>query len=198
MTGHVTFTHEIDSLHNFNVSQPCPFSALPNGDDLETGTMGRPDKPGAPATDYEEIWRYLPLHEGPGGSGHGISWILESDNGVLRDGQNHIIKTFLARIGDAYLVMQQDKTHTIIRTSEGEWTVKITGGEVSARREHFNHAWKKKYALGPRGSDLPSMIKGLSGEGKGSWCIPGEKVNIESRRYIVRAYERWGTYRAGL
>lgn len=197
-TGHVTFTHEIDSNHNFNVSQPCPFTVLSNGDDLETGTMGRPDKPGAPATDYEEVWRYLSLHEGPGGPGHGISWILESDNGVLREGQNHYTKTFLARIGDAYLVMQQDKTHTITRTAQGEWTVKVTGGDVSARREHFDHGWKEIYALGPRRADLPSMVNGLAGESEGPWCIPGRTINVLGQQYVVRAFERWGLYRARL
>lgn len=158
--------------------------------------MGRPDKAGAPATDYEEVWRYLPLNEGPERPGHGISWILESDSGVLREGQSHFTKAFLARIGDAYLVMQQDKTHTITRMAQGEWTVKVTGGDVSARREHYDHGWKQIHALGPRNADLPSMANGLAGEGEGSWCIPGETVNVHGQQYIVRAFERWEMYRA--
>ncbi|KAJ5666165.1 uncharacterized protein N7477_008613 [Penicillium maclennaniae] len=56
----VIFTHVIDSLLNFNVSEPCPFVALSNGDVMETGTMPRPDRPGAPMTSYEEVWRYHP------------------------------------------------------------------------------------------------------------------------------------------
>ena len=83
MIGRVTFTHEIDSLYKFNVSQLCPFSVLPNRDDLETGTMSRPDKAEAPTIAYEEVWRYLPLQQVIGGSHHGISWILESENRIL-------------------------------------------------------------------------------------------------------------------
>lgn len=46
--GRLVFTYTIDSHNNFNISDPCPFIPLPNGDDLETGAMPRSDKPGAP------------------------------------------------------------------------------------------------------------------------------------------------------
>ncbi|KAJ5479226.1 hypothetical protein N7530_004735 [Penicillium desertorum] len=158
----VVFTHEIDSHHNFNVSNPCPFIPLANGDDLETGTMARPDVPGAPMTDYEEVWRYLPFREGPEGSGRGLSWILESDEGVLEEGQHKVTKTFLAKMGGSYLVLCQKQIHVVRQTPLGERTVQITGEGVSARREEWtDDHWEIKYALGPNNDSLPSMTNGL-------------------------------------
>lgn len=181
------FTHEIDSHHNFNVSNPCPFIPLPNGDDLETGTMARSDVPGAPMTDYEEVWRYLPVREGQEGSGRGLSWILESDEGVLEEGQHQVSKVFLAQIGGSYLVLHQKQIHVVTRTSLGERAVQITGEEVSARREEWTDGhWEIRYALGPSSVGLASMARGLDVEMRGRKS--GDKVTIAGSHFIVRAY----------
>ena len=186
-TGCVVFTHEIDSHHNFNVSNPCPFIPLPNGDELETGSMARPDVPGAPITDYEEVWRYLPFREGPEGPGRGLSWILESDEGVLEEGQHKITKMFLARIGGSYLVLRQKQIHVVRQALPGERAVQITGEEVSARREEWtDDHWEIKYALGPSNDSLPSMTNGLDVEIRGHKC--GEKVTVGGCDFIVRAF----------
>ncbi|KAJ5213629.1 hypothetical protein N7449_000798 [Penicillium cf. viridicatum] len=183
----VVFTHEIDSHYNFNISNPCLFIPLPNGDDLETGTMTRPDVPGEPTTDYEEVWRYLPFREGPEGPGHGLSWILESDEGVLGDGHHQVTKVSLAQIGGSYLVLHQKQIHVVGQTLLGERVVQITGEEVSARREEWTDGhWEVKYALGPGSDGLPSMANGLDVEMRGRKS--GEKVTVGGWDFIVRAY----------
>ncbi|CRL25920.1 unnamed protein product [Penicillium camemberti] len=187
----VVFTHEIDSHHNFNISNPCPFIPLPNGDDLETGTMARPDVPGAPMTDYEEVWRYLPFREGPEGPGRGLSWILESDEGVLEEGRHQVTKMFLAQIGGSYLVFYQKQIHVVGQTPLRERAVQITGEEVSARREEWTDGhWEVKYALGPGSDGLPSMANGLDVKMRG--CKSGEKVTVGGWDFIVRAYAAHG------
>ncbi|KAJ5407875.1 hypothetical protein N7509_001758 [Penicillium cosmopolitanum] len=149
---HIIFTHDIDSHLNFNVSEPCPFTALPNGDDMETGTMRRSDRQGAPMTDYEEVWRYLPLKFVPENSGGNTAWVLESVDGSLAESQNLVIKQFLAKVGRFYLVQQQQKTRVRTLSDDGKWTVKITGGPVSARREEWTgDCWEEIYVLGPHG-----------------------------------------------
>ena len=188
--GRVIFTHDIDSHHNFNVSEPCPFLALPNGDDMETGTMRRPDRPGAPMADYEEIWRYLPWRDVPEESGGNTSWVLESVDCVLGEGQHLITKQFLAKVGGFYLVQQQEQTHVKTQSAEGEWTVKSIGEQVSARREEWlGDHWAEKYVLGPQGKKLPSMAKDLIGKGQSLWWTPGEKVTIRDSQYLVRELE---------
>lgn len=152
--------------------------------------MPRPDLPGSPVTEYEEVWRELPFREGPEGPKRGISWVLESDDGNLgeTEGEVMVTKTFLGRIWGTYLALQQVQTHTRGRDSSGRWEISKTGREVSARREEWNSGWSERYAVGtPTG--LPSMIEGLNGEGEGPWRQPGEKVRIDGKWYIVRAFE---------
>ncbi|CAI7569384.1 unnamed protein product [Penicillium glandicola] len=183
----VVFTHEIDSHHNFNVSNPCPFIPLPDGDILETGTMARPDVPGTPMTDYEEVWRYIPFPKGPEGPGRGLSWILESDEGILEEGQHEVTKLFIGQIGGFYLVLHQKQTHVVTRTPLGELAVQITGEEVSARREEWMDGhWDIKYALGSSCDSLPSMANGLDVEIRGRKS--GDKVTIGGSDFIVRGY----------
>ena len=148
--------------------------------------MARVDVPGAVMTDYEEVWRYLPFREGPDGPGRGLSWILESCEGVLEEGQHKVTKLFLAQIGGSYLVLYQKQIHMVRRTSLGEWVVQITGEEVSARREEWtNDQWEIKYALGPASDGLPSMANGLDAAMRGRKC--GEKLAIGGCDFIVRA-----------
>lgn len=185
------FTHELDS-HNAFESVDCgTFVTLPNGDDLETGSMPRPDLPGAPMTEYEEVWRELPFKEGPEGPERGISWILESDDRELgeKEGDVTVMKTFLGRIWGTYLALQQEQVHTRRKDQAGGWTVSKTGAEVSARREEWSSGWSARYVVGPGGDTLPSMMKGFEGESQGSWRVPGGKVMVQGRPYIVRAFE---------
>jgi hypothetical protein len=189
----VSFTHELDSHDAFESVDCGTFVTLPNGDDLETGSMPRPDLPGVPETEYEEVWRELPFREGPEGPGKGISWVLESDDGELEgeEGEVTVVKTFLGRLWGTYLALQQTQTHSRQRSSSGQWIVKKTGAAVSARREEWGLAqgWGDRYVVGPVGDALPSTRSGLESEGQGPWRVPGEKVKIQGKTYIVRAFE---------
>ncbi|KAJ5771795.1 hypothetical protein N7520_002324 [Penicillium odoratum] len=182
------FTRELDSLNEIGIVDVGNFSPLPNGDDLECGEMPRADLPGAPMTGFEEVWRELPFREGPEGAKRGISWILESDDPMeFREGEEiSVTKMFLGRIWGTYLAFRQVQTHT--RQKEGgELVVKRTGAEVSARREEWSSgSWEEKYLVGPDGGAVPSM-SGFDVEEKG-WKV-GERVVIDQRSYIVRAFE---------
>lgn len=189
----VSFSHELDSHDTFESVDCGTFVTLPNGDDLETGSMPRPDLPGAPETEYEEVWRELPFREGPEGPGKGISWVLESDDGELEgeEGEVTVDKTFLGRLWGTYLALQQTQIYTRQRSSSGQWIVKKTGAAVSARREEWGstQAWGDRYVVGPAGDTLPSIRAGLESEGQGSWRVPGEKVEVQGKTYIVRVFE---------
>lgn len=142
-------------------------------------------------TDYEEVWRYLPFREGPEGPGRGLSWILESDEGVLEEGRHQVTKMFLAQIGGSYLVFYQKQIHVVGQTPLRERAVQITGEEVSARREEWTDGhWEVKYALGPGSDGLPSMANGLDVKMRG--CKSGEKVTVGGWDFIVRAYAAHG------
>lgn len=154
--------------------------------------MPRPDLPGAPVTEYEEVWRELPFKEGPEGPRKGIAWVLESDDGGLSEGAEgevRVTKTFLGRIWGVYLALQQCQTHVRQRDEAGNWVVRKTGDVVSARREEWSSGWVERYVVGPEGHALPSMISGLEGEGQDSWRVPGEKAAIRGRPFVVRAFE---------
>lgn len=145
-------------------------------------------------TDYEEIWRYLPIRKSPEGPGNGVAWVLESDDGDLGEGQYNITKVFMGRIGGTYLVLYQEQTHVRSRSSGGEWSDKITGGDVSSRLEEWiDGHWKVKYALGPKSGSLPSMIKGIEGVGQGMRRASGERVIVDGQPYIVRAFDNLGS-----
>ncbi|EPS27996.1 hypothetical protein PDE_02941 [Penicillium oxalicum 114-2] len=187
----VTFTHEIDSHNAFDSVDSGTFVTLPNGDDLETGSMPRPDLPGAPETEYEEVWRELPFTPGPKGAPKEIAWVLESEDGDQdTEGEFAVTKTFLGRLWGTYLALEQAQVHTRRKDSSGEWTVKKTGTEVSARREEWSSGWEDRYVIGGSGPSLLSMKSGFDvDDGKPRWSKPGEKVNLQGRSYIVRAFE---------
>ncbi|KAK2808605.1 hypothetical protein FQN49_008704, partial [Arthroderma sp. PD_2] len=100
----VVFTHAIDSLQLFDTADIGTFKVLPNGDDFESGKMGRQDLPGAPVCEYEEIWRKIELPEAAP-KGRGYSWILESEATLpnvktleLDAKEIKVVKTFLGRV----------------------------------------------------------------------------------------------------
>ncbi|KAJ5503568.1 Cytochrome P450 [Penicillium fimorum] len=188
----VTFSHELDSHNAFETIDCGTFVPLPNGDDLEMGSMPRHDLPGAPDKEYEEVWRELPFREGPEGPDKGLSWVLESDDGDLGSGEGEVTvtKTFIGRIWGTYLALSQEQTHTRQKTPSGDLVVKKSGADVSARREEWSSGWNEKYLVGEAAGSLPSMMVGFDEEGKGSWKIPGEKVEVQGKKYIVRAFEK--------
>ncbi|GAB1214309.1 hypothetical protein ATERTT37_003471 [Aspergillus terreus] len=185
----VQFTHELDSHNSFDAVDCGTFSTLPNGDDLETGSMPRPDLPGAPVTEYEEVWRELPFRPGPEGSQRGLSWVLESKGpevSSVGEGGVRVERTFLARIWGTYLALRQ--VQTIVRSGSG---VSVKSGEdVSARREEWDEStgWTAKYVLGKDGESLPSMAD-VAHEGEGEWRTLGGMVRIQEAEYTVRAFE---------
>ena len=63
-----------------------------------------------------------------------------------------------------------------------------TGADVSARREEWSSGWKERYVVGAAGNELPSMTA-LQNEAIESWREPGERVNIQGKLFIVRAFE---------
>lgn len=189
-TVKVSFTHELDS-HNAFESVDCgTFEPLSPGVDKETGSMPNYDQPGAPMMEYVEIWQELSFRGGPEGALKGISWVLESDDGVVSEGEQEVsvTKTFLGRIWGTYLALRQTQLHKRHKDSSGNWIVSKSGHDVSARREEWESGWIEKVAFGGDREFLPS-ITDIEGEGKGSWRVPGEKVTIKGKSYIVRAFE---------
>lgn len=186
----VSFSHELDSHDAFESIDCGTFVSLPNGDDLETGTMPRPDIPGTPETEYEEVWRELPFREGPEGSQKGLSWILESaDEDVKEEGETTITKTFIGRIWGTYLALQQVQTLKKEKDSTGNMVVKKSGADVSARREEWDSGWKVKYAVGGLSDTLPSMAGEFEKGITGSLKFTGEKILVQGKPFVVRAYE---------
>lgn len=210
----VLFTHFLDSYNQFSTVDCGIFVNLPNGDQLETGTM--PRKPGGSPLPYEEIWRDLPPLEGPEDVSTNISrtrkaqaWILESlnmDDKRAADTESTEIKIFLARLGGTFLALQQAQTSGSAECTVGNLGNK-TGGEVSALLEEWRGdpalessqqkpKWVTKYALGSQATDLPSLStrpdSRFLGEGEGAWRQVGGIVWVLDRQYTVRAYEESG------
>lgn len=187
----VAFTHTLDS-HNAFESVDCgTFVSLSNGDDLETGSMPRPDLPGNPLTDYEEVWRELPFRLGPEGPNKGISWVLESDTSVPdnQEGIHKVTKTFLGRVWGTFLALRQEQTIVSSKDPSGNWISNKSGSEVAAKREEWDSGWVNRYNVGNENATLPSIQAGLEGEAIGSWRVVGDKVSVGGEQYIVRAFE---------
>ncbi|KAK2734807.1 hypothetical protein FQN57_001457 [Myotisia sp. PD_48] len=208
----VSFTHLIDSLQSFDTTDQGTFKTLPNGDDFESGKMPRPDLPGAPLRDYEEIWRKIPLPQTVGNK-LGYSWILESQDSIqchgaklaldwLQDTEEddveevQNVKTFLGRVPGHFIALRQCLRYKRDGLG-GKWVVK-TGGEVSARREEWDALSAKdarvKYLVGKEAKELPSLITGgelvgFAGEGEEGWNELGEVVRIGDEKYVLRAFE---------
>ncbi|OJJ30007.1 hypothetical protein ASPWEDRAFT_122188 [Aspergillus wentii DTO 134E9] len=192
-TRRVRFTHDLDSHNCFSTADCGTFTTLPNGDDLETGSMPRPDLPDTPMTEYEEVWRELVFREGPEGPGKGLCWVLESEGEKEVLGTNTVgeTKIFMARIWGTFLAFRQRLFHALQAELAGENGVRLKEGkEVSVRREEWDpkEGWQVKYAIGEEADSLPSMVKGLQGKSEDTW--KGRKnVMVDGQRYVLRAFE---------
>lgn len=130
--------------------------------------MPRPDMPGNPVTEYEEVWRYLSQDKiGMDEVEKPIAWILESHEGGPPYDLQQGIKNFLARIERRYLALQQVATRGKDQSSSPD---KIIGGEGSAKSEEvFDGHWNAKHALGPNHVDLPSNCRDFEDHDQHSW-----------------------------
>jgi hypothetical protein len=115
------WTKAIDSRHSTHPDEGS-FSKLPNGDDLETGSMPCSEKDGQ-VTDYEEVWRDMPVPVGGK-----KAWILKS----VPDG-----KTWLGRIGGVFLALSDGEEEFGARREEWDeverkWRVKYEVGRLDS------------------------------------------------------------------
>ncbi|KAL4948414.1 hypothetical protein BDW69DRAFT_198904 [Aspergillus filifer] len=185
-SNEVLFTHELDSRNTFGVADCGAFSALPNGDDLEVGSMPRPDLPGAPVREYEEVWRELP----PRPMNHGMigpSFILESvvdREGLAEGDEREVDRTFIGMISGTYIVLRQRQIHAR-RNSK---LVIVSGGEVSAWREDYAEGFDEfqvTYMLGPEAMGLPASgripFDTLDGSQK--------RIVVWGQEYVVRSFK---------
>jgi len=157
--------------HTIDSTGPSPpdsgtFSTLPNGDDLEIGSMPCPTRNNA-ITDYEEIWHSLAPLPGPANL-PSVGWILQSEDG----------KCFVSRIGGGFIGMREakgEKRGFGVRHeewSDGEWQVKFVGEEVQ----------------------VPSMSEVAESElkGEGKWK-EGNVVEISGEKFILQTIEKLDT-----
>ncbi|KAI5293530.1 hypothetical protein KEM55_007061, partial [Ascosphaera atra] len=107
----ISYTHSVDSRKNFDAVDRGVFSSLPNGDALETGSMPRPDLPGAPVKPYEEVWKDLEP------SGVGECYILESTGGAVTEEmprdtndayEERVMKTFIGKVPGFFIALRQE------------------------------------------------------------------------------------------
>lgn len=159
----VQFTHIIDS-RGYTEPDQGTFSQLPNGDDLETGTMPCPEK-GNVMTDYEEVWRDLPV---TGESGGRAAWIVQSVDDV--EGT-----TFVGRLGNAFMAFRKSRDGSFFAKRE-EW------GEKENR-------WQTKYLVGDHSTPWLEGAGDWSLREESSWSV-GEVVHdLKGVQYRVRAFE---------
>ncbi|KFZ03795.1 hypothetical protein V501_09305 [Pseudogymnoascus sp. VKM F-4519 (FW-2642)] len=138
------------------------FSPLPNGDDLETGSMPCAHKNDA-VTDYEEVWRKLDLVPGPK-----RAWIIQTVEDSSHGG------TFLGRVAGSFMALRQkdDLSFSVRSESLDE-----------------NAQWNVIYAVG-QVEGVPSFAGvGISEfEGEEEWK-EGNIVSVLGTKYVVRAFE---------
>jgi len=111
-------------------------------------------------TDYEEVWRELPVP--PGAQ---IAWILQS--------VDRKETTFLGRVSGYFLAFQQAE-----------------GGPFSARREDLNGGdkWSLKYSIGD--ATMPSAEDCLeAAKGRETKWSTGHVIDIAGDQYRVLAIE---------
>ncbi|KAL4748816.1 hypothetical protein BDW72DRAFT_205332 [Aspergillus terricola var. indicus] len=186
-SNEVLFTHELDSRSAFGVADCGTFSALPNGDDLEVGVMPRPDLPGAPIREYEEVWRELPFLRMEGREN--VSFVLESATGgtQLEEGEEkEVTRTFISAIWGSCIALRQRQ---VLARPIGETKAVIkSGAEVSAKREEFvqGRGFVVRYSLGPEAAELPTRADIRFPPSEGSL----ERLVVGGQEYVVRSWEK--------
>lgn len=151
------WTHLIDS-RGYSDPDVGSFTSLPNGDDLETGSMPCPEK-GNAMTEYEEVWRDLPIP-----SSEGFSWIMQS---VDRKGT-----TFVGRVAGYFLAFEQSYD-----------------GSFSAKRQDLDaqsNVWNVTYSIGNGRMPLIEECTEASTQFGSQWTI-GDIVPIAGDQYRVVA-----------
>lgn len=197
LTATVIFTHEIDSLGHFDTVDSGTFTKLPSGDELETGQMPRPDLPGAPVRDYEEVWRDIDLPTS------GVSWILESETDSLHQEsgakanesgeESNVVKTILGMVPGFFIALKQRQWHEV-EEQDGKKVARKRGGAVSAWREDWNLAEDDStvviYAIGDDSKSLSLRAHMKDVLELNEKVHPGGMLIVNGCRYIVRAFER--------
>ncbi|KAH7165322.1 hypothetical protein EDB81DRAFT_778975 [Dactylonectria macrodidyma] len=155
---HCRWHHVIDSRLSFD-SDEGKFEKLPNGDDLETGSMPCAEKNNH-ITPYEEVWRQIhPTLRADRG------WILQADS----DGTT----IFLGCFGGIFLAMKQDASGVFsVRKEELQ--------DVRGRLQ-----WVMKYESGD--GELPSLAATnlIEFVGEEQWK-EGDEVVIAGDIYRVK------------
>lgn len=187
MADEVLFTHELDSRNAFGVADCGTFSPLPNGDDLELGIMPRPDIPGAPTRNYEEVWRELSFRHVEGHSKM-LAFVLESEMAPMQlrvDEEREVTRTFIGAIGGTYVALRQSQI--LVRSAGETKPVVKSGGEVSARSQEFvrGGGFETKYLLGPEGTVLPAR-----GDIEFPMDGSSERLMVRGQEYVVRSFEK--------
>ena len=119
-------------------------------------------------TEYEEIWRGLPI---PAGPGEQVSWILQS---VAEAGNKHI--TFLGRMGGVFFAFKKPESQA-----------------YGVRREVWDASkgeWQAVYAIAADKAGVPSIVGKKDGfAGEGGWK-EGDVVEVLGGKYEVKAWEK--------
>ncbi|TVY13543.1 hypothetical protein LARI1_G009261, partial [Lachnellula arida] len=136
----VRFSHHIDSRGFYGIDQG-DFSQLPNGDDLEVGTMPAPHLDGKVAP-YEEVWREYAA-PAPGTT----SWILRSSDK----------KTFVGKIGGYYIALGEREVGGFAALRE----------EMDVNTK----SWSAKYKVGPFETLPSLEANQRLFENKGGWKL---------------------------
>jgi hypothetical protein len=151
--------HVIDSRGSSDVDEGVS-EDLPNGDELERGSMASPEH-GNKVLPYEEVWRMLQPT-----SRDGFAWILQ--------GQIGDCTRFLGKGGGHFLAMEQ--------SSNGHFHLRREVLEGSQGQ----NGWAVKYNID--GDTLPSP--GRMGpswyEGESTWTV-GDVITVEGMTYHVRS-----------
>ncbi|TVY29257.1 hypothetical protein LHYA1_G002928 [Lachnellula hyalina] len=153
--GTIRFSHHIDSRGFYGIDKG-DFSTLPNGDDLEVGTMPAPHLDGKVAP-YEEVWREYAMPA----SGT-TSWILRSSDK----------KTFVGKIGGYYIALGEREVGGFAALRE----------EI----DRDTKSWSVKYKVGPFETLPSMEANQRLFEKEGSWKLGdvmsagGQKFQVQA------------------
>lgn len=157
----IRWTRYIDSFGEPGATDDGDFTKLPNGGDLESGSMISPDHDNK-STYYEELWREGPLLDAKPGS-----WIAESSDGETR------ARTWIGRLGGYYLAMRELDSKT---------------NEFAALRQHWNasqESWEKVFTAGESKVKLP-LVESVETAGFEK-LEEGSEFEVDGVKYVLKA-----------